>query len=65
MEKNIRSFSLTTESSQLIDLMAKKLEVTRSMFIKMALADYIARNFGDIIKPSDLAELIKDRRLKE
>lgn len=65
MDQDIVSFFLTEKALDLLKRMVKKKDTTRSMFIKLALADYIGRNFGDFVRPSELAELIKDRRKKE
>ena len=62
MSEKIFSISIPLKSWKLVTKLAKKAEVSRSSFVKEALAEYINKNFGDKVKPSQLLELTTDKR---
>ncbi len=62
MSEKIFSISIPLKSWELVTKLAQKAEVSRSSFVKEALAEYINKHFGDKVKPSQLLELTTDKR---
>ena len=62
--KNMISFVLNEKAYAILNKVVKKSDLTRSMFIKSAIKNYIATKHGDKVKPSDLIEFEKDKRFK-
>lgn len=62
--KNMLSFGINDKALSLLNKAVKESGLSRSMFIKTAIKNYIATKHGDKVKPSDLIEFEKDERFK-
>lgn len=62
--KNMISFVVNEKAYAILNKVVKKSDLTRSMFIKSAIKNYIATKHGDKVKPTDLIEFEKDKRFK-
>ena len=62
MSEKIFSISIPLKSWKLVIKLANQAELSRSLFVKKALAEYINNHHGDKVKPSQLLELTTDRR---
>lgn len=62
--KNMISFVVNEKAYAILNKVVKKSDLTRSMFIKSAIKNYIATKHADKVKPSDLIEFEKDERFK-
>ena len=62
MSEKIFSISIPLKSWKLVTKLAKTAQLSRSSFVKKALAEYINSHYGDKVKPSQLLELTTDKR---
>lgn len=62
--KNMLSFGINDKACAILNKVVKQTDLSRSMFIKTAVKNYIATKHGDKVKPSDLIEFEKDERFK-